>query len=222
MPTGPAYGGQDPISTKTKDKSIQPSTKANRIVVDLDAEAAKGSSAYNRKGKKGIVGLDLLNFTPHSSDGFMAGVYMDPDTILDASYVRLRWGELGYPMKSDAFGIRLKNFLGNSFYWRAGVVFRTIDYDTWAGRWVTPGNKIVGNIKVSSLGADVAIGNQWQWETFMMGGDWIGLLVPLIAKYEISKPANATDAWYEYHKKEAASAAKKVDSQFRFYLGISF
>jgi hypothetical protein len=76
-------------------------------------------------------------------------------------------------------------------------------------------------VKTSSVGVDLAIGNQWHTLTF--GCDWIGLFAPAFGSAGVSRPAGATDEWYNKQKKDAESLAKRSSPQWlRFFLGVSF
>ena len=100
-------------------------------------------------------------------------------------------------------------------------MYRAYEYNT--GFEDLSDNTTNDKVKVSSFGVDFAIGNQWQWETFTQGFDWIGLYSPLAGTYTVSRPPNATDSWYQSERKSAASLSKRGGLQLlRYYLGVSF
>jgi len=222
MPAAASFGKTDQTSP-SKAKSAGQNTKSGKRVVEAGEAVVRDSSEYYREGKKGYVAFELFgsNPFPFGSYGVMGGVYLSPDTIIDGSYTTGKFEFLGFKMKSDGLAIRYKMFNGNSFYWRAGGMYRAYEYDT--GFEVLSDNTINGKVKVSSFGVDFGIGNQWQWETFTQGFDWIGFYSPLAGTYTVSRPSNATDSWYESERKSAASLSKRGSLQFlRYYLGISF
>lgn len=56
----------------------------------------------------------------------------------------------------------LKQFTGNSFYYQPNISYRSASHNT----------SVDYNLKDLNLG--VRIGNEWQWENFTLGVDWIG------------------------------------------------
>lgn len=215
--------GKTEQTSPAKVKLAQQNTKSGKRVVEAGEAVVRDSSEYHREGKKSFVAFELfgVNPFPFGSYGIMGGVYFGPDTIVDGSYTTGKFELFGFKMKSDSLAVRYKSFHGNSFYWRAGGIYRAYSYNTSSD--ILSANSINGSVKVSSIGVDFAIGNHWQWETFTQGIDWIGFSSPLAGTYSVSRPTNATDEWYEKEKKTARSLTKQGDLQlFRYYLGISF
>lgn len=87
--------------------------------------------------------------------------------------VGLKLGYGAYETNSDMFQLNIsaeyKHFVGNSFYWASNFVYLKQDYvddDYFVKQY---------NSFYRGFGAGVRIGNQWSWEHFTIGCDWIGL-----------------------------------------------
>lgn len=79
----------------------------------------------------------------------------------------------------STIGVHYKQFTGNSFYFRTGLDYSTVDYK-FDYNSNTPGYGFKSKFNGSVLGANFSIGNQWQWENFTIGCDWIGVSLPLV------------------------------------------
>ncbi len=106
-------------------------------------------------------------------------------------------------------GLHYKEFVGNSFYWKGGLDYRQTEY---IENHVTDEAHIKGN----SWALSIVIGNQWQWENFTLGCDWIGF----------SKPFGTTIAEasgnIESFSAEDLYFRDDVLQFGRFYVGYSF
>jgi hypothetical protein len=79
------------------------------------------------------------------------------------------------------------------------------------------------NVKVESIGADIAVGNQWQWNQMTIGCDWIGLMVPFAVVNADYDRSGVTDI--ERQSIEVASRKLGLLMSFqvaRVYVGASF
>jgi hypothetical protein len=77
----------------------------------------------------------------------------------------------------------------------------------------------------SSTAASFSLGNQWQWENFTLGCDWIGYTTPLGSKVESQSYASATSPDYERARLEEDKSYYLKESFYhglRFYLGATF
>ena len=195
-------------------------TPSGKRVVEPEAGIVRDSSEYNREGKDGFIAFELIGFNPLVSTGIMGGMYLGPDEMIDGSWSQGTFEFLGFRMTNRSYEIRYKKFHGNSFYWRGGGMLRTFEYNT---NFTEFDKSADTKVKVSSVGVDFAIGNQWQWDTFTMGCDWFGLFVPLTGSYTHSRPDGISDSEYDSEKNEAKKLSMRGHSQLlRFYLGLSF
>lgn len=119
-------------------------------------------------------------------------------------------------------------FFGNSFYLSTGVrhqnisvsdsdrsIFLEDDYYTWEAE----------GTRTSAL---LAIGNQWQWENYTMGVDWIGFGLPFASNAKEKALTNGTDLSSKSANRNLIEQIKKENFKdtyavlLRFYLGASF
>lgn len=149
-------------------------------------ESKDDSSAGNRQGKVVDFGLQALGSTvaPFGSIGFMGGAYLNSDMVVEAEYTKASNTSLvsGTTVDIITYGVRMKNYWGNSFYTNLGLGMRkisingSVDFEV-NGTVVLADEKI--SVDVSSTVLDFAIGNKWQFENFNIGCDWVGFLVPI-------------------------------------------
>lgn len=155
------------------------------------AEARKGIT-YSYKGKKVIsrpntVYSDSSEYLRENNDfylsasagliaySFNAGYFINPDSLLQTSYVKQSDTVIG---DSEMYALGGTRFVGNSLYLTGQVAFRkgdTIDYK----------NSIIDAEEIlhsTDYGIDLAIGNRWNWENFILGGEWFAIYIPLIGK----------------------------------------
>ena len=62
-----------------------------------------------------------------------------------------------------ALKLGYKKFVGNSFYYQPSVYYRRTSHQTTV------------TYKYRDAGLGLRIGNEWQWENFMLGIDWLGV-----------------------------------------------
>ena len=195
-----------------------------KIVGDDDSDTVvRDSSEANRQDKNWLLDLELIGFTPLASSGLGAGWYINPDMILDAAYTRGKESVFDISVVADTAAVRFKKFEGNSFYWRLGILYRTISFDASILAATLGASNVTVKGSAYSLGPELAIGNQWQWSNFTMGCDWIGYFTPVVSNSTVDSNTNAKASDYD----DAKSSMKKLANTgnwelLRFYLGVSF
>lgn len=151
------------------------------------------TSTVNREGKKFSVDAGILGLSYNSPSVELKGSYfIKPNLMAFARYSDLRnlepsnsdndefydskeenelWDENG---KGYALNVGVKSFNGNSFYFEPSVYYRK--------QKVVQETTTVNSVLISSksgditdIGVSIRIGNQWQWDSFTIGCDWIGL-----------------------------------------------
>ncbi len=146
---------------------------------------AKDDSSFgNRQNKKYQLavgfGIEYSIFAFTLSGGY----FLSPSEVVTFSYARItddyiireqdRIPNFKYQLdilRSYAFGY--KRFLGNSFNIQPTVYYRRSSTD-----FVTMGT-IEGagtpNLIYEDIGIGIRIGNEWQWDNFVIGFDWFGI-----------------------------------------------
>jgi hypothetical protein len=103
-----------------------------------------------------------------------AGYIINPNTILTLRYsVFNGLADDGAAEKLRAVTLGLRIFMGNSFNIMPTAYYRrnTSDYFRTGDIFFSGNNNLV----YEDLGVGFRIGNEWQWEHFMMGCDWLGI-----------------------------------------------
>ena len=120
--------------------------------------------------------------------------------------------------------LHFKHFLGNSFYYRVGGDYNQVDYNYDLSKSYN-GAGLSSSFSGDSLLANITIGNQWQWENFNLGCDWVGYAMPLMSRVSNQSAPLRADADYEQKSFETDKKYYLSDSTailLRFYLGASF
>jgi hypothetical protein len=199
----------------------------NVLVIKAEPKAIyEGSSEHHRMDKQYVLtGETGFSVGAIPSGGANAGYYLDRNSVVQASYAGGSLKLIDFSLRTKTGSVLYKRFLGNSFYFRAGPGYREIElqYDNWLNSTFLKSNgyKDVGVSR--SLVADVAIGNQWQWENFTLGCDWIGAMVPVA---DLGSRIN-TDGLSDADKRDVNDQWDKLQKitslqAIRFYIGASF
>ena len=198
---------------------------------DLSEDSANEPSLAARNGKRYSVdiGGGGRNSGPiEEKIGF--SYFLDPNNLILVNIISLN-GEneetidnsdgikvgLGIATKFEGSGVNFlfKHFEGNSFYVAGGL-----DYTELKGKFGYAKDSLfsaedieLGTIRKFSL--DIRIGNQWQWENFTLGTDWVGYHLTLHEESKLADqyPTNADSA------KKFKNSIKSDFTILRFYLG---
>jgi hypothetical protein len=189
--------------------------------------AYERTSAFNREDKSMLVTAQLLgtSVSPVPMMGINAGIYLTGDLIAQLEYGHGTLGLGFFDIRADTLGANLKLFTGNSFYFKGGLIYRQVYVDNVS--CILCEDKTPRDAgSASSLGIEGAIGNQWQWETFTLGVDWLGVVAP-VAVLKTENKYDSSSSKSESTKQEINEVwndvAKAVNlSLLRFYLGASF
>ncbi len=222
-----ATANTPPLVNATPAMPTQPRTTKDGLTIQRQPEVVyENTSAFHRDGKKFQVTAQLLGVTvwPVSSSGLSAGFFINRNSLVQLEYTSGDNDETLYTSEYDAksAGVHYKHFLGNSFYANVGGDYRKIKmhandslFGDQDGEHIATGE---------SLALSVSIGNQWQWENFTLGCDWIGFAAPVAT---LSEDYNDKRLDSSYDRKIAKSdwedATDRVNiTGLRFYLGASF
>lgn len=186
------------------------------------------SSEANRISKKWTIVGQLFGAGSNGSaqQGVAAGYYIDRNSIvqLEAGSGSVNGNTFlfvddKYELSGTAIGIHFKHFLSNSFYIKAGLDYRETDYSY---RYAWSLNRI--GFKGNSVNASVIIGNQWQWQNFTWGCDWIGYSLPLTSSVTSETNTDTSDPYYSWDLNESEKKYLKngFAQALRLYVGASF
>jgi hypothetical protein len=161
------------ILAQTEETSTSVQEKQNNQFSD--------DSANNRVNKQFELMLSLgINFSDAGA-GVTAGYYLNPNSIIEAELFTseddskdevnnsYKYSNVNFRQTTDSFSANLKYFTANSFYIRPGLFY--VDYQYKSEGYLFGD----ADITRKDLGVSFAIGNQWQWENFTIGCEWIGI-----------------------------------------------
>jgi hypothetical protein len=212
--------------------------KENVVITKRPIGVLEDSSEANRINKNAMVTLSLTGFGPNMAPAttLTGGIFLDRNKLLliegkngnsavsrsyTESYNGVVINEGSADAKISQIGGHYKQFVSNSFYFKTGLDYSRVDfkYDF----------KISSTNRTTSFDGDAliasfTIGNQWQWQNFTLGADWIGLSSPLASRINnqsISSSASETDK-KEFEDDKKMYLTGGSFTALRFYIGASF
>lgn len=181
------------------------------------------TSEANRTEKSYLLTAQPIGFavSPIPSVGINAGFYIDHNSLIEAQFSKGTLHYIFFDIEATTFEMTYKHFFSNSFYTRVGAAYRKI---LLSNAWFLFSNQTISEIGyVESLAADIAIGNQWQWNNFTLGCDWIGYMAPVSTLNKSFDAHGATGNDLKDLDKAWDNLANVGSFQFlRLYLGVSF
>lgn len=241
--------GADTVHVPRSDgKAEMVAGKVNAYFCDVpqteEQKRGVGASEWARRNKRFVAALELGVATPLAAGGGATfGFHLSGNQVIegnvavatasaedDGSISTDSEDYSSYDMRksgsSAIIGARYKQFVTNSFYWHGGLASRSSKASLYAVEKYGDESTKIASVDYSDLGLTLAIGSQWQWDTFTMGCDWIGIYAPVVK----------TKSDYESSNEDTVSSsdAKKARSNFRdemqalniqglrFYLGAAF
>jgi hypothetical protein len=156
--------------------SLNASDEVVKTQVETKIPSPDTTSLANREGKKFAVTASVGSVFERSTVGFEVGYYLNPSEVLSASYLFDKDAEAekntykGYNNFFSVARVNYKKFLGNSFYLSPSLFYKIEKEQT---SYIYTDS--VRNSSVSDTGVGFVIGNQWQFDNFTIGCDWIGL-----------------------------------------------
>ena len=181
----------------------QPGIGAQNTMSEKSADLKANNSWHNRIGKRYI----FTARTDFKNENDLGLYGTDDNSIYFGRYLRandiiaLEIITGGYNHERHAFNytqskvrdisalVTYRQFTGNSFYWKAGF-----GYSSYEAFWlfayansVNVRNESGYQFTASSLIGALNIGNEWQWERFTIGCDWVGIKWRLASQFENEK-----------------------------------
>lgn len=206
--------GEETVNKTEATKEIR---AYERIVTD--------ESMKNRMDKKYTINGTILGVAYGASTSAVeVGYHLKPNLIASLQYTTLNsasadedWGNDADDdvWKRDGVGhvisAGIKKFESNSFYYKPEIYARSQENvnSTTTGYSSSTGDYLISKDtnKIEDIGVSFRIGNQWQWDNFTLGCDWIGITRSMTTT---KKSGNIKS-----HDKNTASL-------LNFYLGASF
>lgn len=174
-----------------------------------------------------------VNPTGQAGSAVSAGYFISRNSMIQVDVTDSKnnedWGSVfhSYRISTSSVGAHYKQFFGNSFYVRGGVDFRKVDYNRsfnyTSGLGSSYDSSSVSKFQGESTALSLVIGNQWQWDNFTIGCDWIGITAPVASSVSESLTGDI-DAYDRSRQKEDKEwlVTRTTGQGLRLYLGASF
>lgn len=164
-------------------------------------------SEENRKNLKyqttiAVLGSEYGSFNPITAS---LGYFIDHNSLISFRYSNHNISDVAVVEKMRATTLGFRNFLGNSFNIMPTVYWRRTNIDDTQ----TANRRFI----YEDFGIGVRLGNEWQWENFTMGCDWIGMNRAL----KVLNKDNRSKTFFDSDDKESINM-----TFLSFYLGYSF
>jgi hypothetical protein len=209
-----------------------PSEPLKPLIVDGPSteQIYRNSSEFYRLDKKMLFTAQLAGFGPspgNSSLGLTAGYYLDHNSLVTLDATKSNNPNASfysqYRISHFSTGLSYKKFVANSFYYKAGFDYRTVEYNYKNFDLFTGLSNREDSFNAESVVASLSIGNQWQWENFTLGCDWIGYSKTIYYDIKNEKSIGGTTTLHpELIDSENELVKMGMHTILRFYLGASF
>ncbi len=187
------------------------------------SSSMQGISVEKRSGKNmSVVGEIGLGIAPLPTAGMSAGYFIRQDILAELNYINGSATLLDSNLSWSVITARAKWFLGNSFYINTGAGVRDISFDSSYSMLGLASESKSIRASTSAIGLDVGLGNQWQWDTFTMGCDWIGYFQPVSVSNRDGDSTGLSQSDLNSFKSSTSMGEESHLSLLRFYLGASF
>ncbi len=200
-----------------------PKKKAKKAA-PAEAAASRGrTSADERKDKSVTVALDF-GFTMMPTAG-IRGEYFATDDNTAVLVIGTGNVELGgFKASKTLIETRFKHFFGTSFYVDGGLGMELWDVTYGV---VKEGGSIFDEASldgtVTNIGAEVHVGNQWQWDGFTLGCDWVGYFFQVTSSFAPGKAEGLDETDRKRQEENVAELLGGSNAHLlRLYLGWSF
>ncbi len=202
---------------------IQPQKKTiNEVISD--------SSEFHRMNKSYLMTAQLLGQGPGaniSRGGATFGKYLDRNSLITIDFTKgnnfkSKGYYSDYELSDLTIGFSYKKFASNSFYYKTGLDYRKMNYHYISRDISTSIIDRENKFQAESIVASFSIGNQWQWENFTLGCDWVGYSMPIYVNIS-DESSVGTTSFVGYMKDDQDYLVRDgVLTLLRFYLGASF
>jgi hypothetical protein len=205
----------------------------NVVIYKKTVGVAEDSSEHNRMGKNHLITAQLFGVNPNGlpGGGLSYGFFLDRSSMIIAEATGSKYGSDtvafnggGYDIDGSSVGVHYKKFFGNSFYVKAGMDQRHINLKYSYIGFLSPNFNTAYGFKSDSTAASLVIGNQWQWNSFTLGCDWIGMSVPIVESTSKEFQSGNFDSIDKRNLEDDKRRFTKngIGQGLRFYLGASF
>ena len=200
------------------------------LFFSIKSIAASSGSRTNRADQYVTVVASPLGWGPNYglNSGVLVGIYFGSMTQLEFQYkAASMWYNAGtyeyMTTTGSSYGASIKQFLGNSFYFRLGGGVKKASFiyetqDSYATSRVEQG-RAEGRATYASF----SIGNQWSFKSFTIGCDWLGWSKIMDWKLsEVIQPSATSSHISTIKRHEDYFFKDDTPIVTNFYLGYAF
>lgn len=190
----------------------------------------RDSSEHNRLDKVGFLGIGMGVIGNTIQATYMGSYFLNHNTLIEGMLGAGRiestgstWDLMGTRRslqvnKVTTANISVKRFTGNSFYYKVGLEYALIDASNKDEMTPYRNYEYLGG----RLAGTLIIGNQWQFDHFSIGCDWIGVSAPLTTWTSRERVDNSASARNELET-QLDKYQKSVNVHLlHLYVGASF
>lgn len=199
------------------------------IIKEAPNAIYEGSSEHNRIGKKYQLSVMPLGSGPAfvTWQGLNFGYSKDRNNVFLLSLNNINknsqtcTGSFSCGISGSSLAVSYKKFVSNSFYFLSGLSYREVKFNFSEnfGSILDYASDFEG----SAIALDISIGNQWQWENFTLGCDWIGGSLPITNHIKTQNVSgNLSYGLSSLDNKKNMYLEKFTLSGLNFYMGASF
>jgi hypothetical protein len=186
------------------------------------SQAATDSSS-NRSNKAAYVAYDAFGLTLMPVAGPRIGYFVSKDFVAEAGFATgdAKLGE--FEANKKIIEVKAKKFFGNSFYVDGGIGYETweVSYPVAVDSGSYDTRQLSGNVQ--NTGVELHIGNQWQWDGFTLGCDWVGYFLSLNTSTSFNDDSGVSPEKKEAEEKDVKQTfAGNSPHITRFYVGWAF
>jgi hypothetical protein len=198
----------------------------SNIAVAQSEEAAPspgGKSQSNRAGKKAYVAYDVIGLTLMPVSGARVGYFIDQDLVAEAGFSSGGASIGDFKADKSIIELKAKKFFGNSFYVDGGLGYElwNVNYPVSISDTSSETRKLKGTVQ--NTGLEFHIGNQWQWDGFTLGCDWLGYFLSLSSSTSFKSDSSVSAQKKEEEEKDVKKTFVGSSAHItRLYLGWAF
>jgi hypothetical protein len=190
-----------------------------------DGKAPKKSSRANRTPGKVYGILEPIGLSIYPGTGGHVGFVASPGISYEASTMH-SISNLGgtSKFKTNRYMARIRTYPGNSFNISFGMGLRntTVNFDAekhFSARSYEPVDE---QVEVQTVGGQLHIGNRWQFSSFLIGCDWVGVYAPMLTLSKKYTDKSVVDEDKD-REREVNFAEKEADLFLvNFHIGFLF
>ena len=196
-------------------------------------DSGNSSSEINREHLRFSVLADIGGtWTPVTAPGigFVLGLYLTSNNIVEGNYARSAateyFGKDQLQILMNFSALRLKHFVGNSFFVEGGAgtkIFQIKQFNYLGVGSADDVRRSKYEETLTSYGTVFALGNRWQFSHFSLTGTWLELYFPMSVTSN-SRDIDSGISTEDQAKLEDRTHVRTVgtDATIRFSLGWAF